>query len=257
MDAINALASLAGAPGTSASSFLTSLDTEIELRPFYRDQSRLHVELEDASDEVMLEVILSVAKNYPDLEAFYGDMHQAINNESFREEREEGQHDEVTLSTIHQTKGCEYGNVVYFNLSQDGRPETDSDVEEERRVCYVGITRAISNLLVTAPKDKPSKFLRELALNPEFRSTADTELRRLLTSAQRDLSARSYQIQSKVDERGHLLRDYPELRGEFTPRSYSLWGRFMAWTREPGCRERSWPASAPLRWCASDMPYAA
>ncbi|MCL4369246.1 MAG: UvrD-helicase domain-containing protein [Actinobacteria bacterium] len=232
VDTMHALASLAGAPGTTASSFLTSLDIEIGLRAFYRDQSRLHTELEDASDEVMLEVILSVAKNYPDLEAFYGEMHQAINNESIREATESGQSDEVILSTIHRTKGGEYGNVVYFNLSQDGRLATDSDTEEERRVSYVGITRAISNLLVTAPTDKPSKFLRELALNPEFRTKPDADLRRTLTGAHRDLAALSYQIQSKVDEREHLLTEYPELRGEFSSRSHSLWGRFMAWIRE-------------------------
>ena len=81
----------------------------------------------------------------------------------------------MTLSTIHSTKGNEYGHVVYFDV-RDPSASSPQDVEEERRVAYVAATRAIDSLLVTAPRGKQSAFVREMALN---RALADLSSGRL------------------------------------------------------------------------------
>ena len=79
--------------------------------------------------------------------------------------------DVVVLSTVHSTKGNEFAYVVYFNVSARGFGGTD-EAEEERRVAYVAVTRAIDGILITAPTDKCSPFVRELALNPDYRGAS-------------------------------------------------------------------------------------
>jgi ATP-dependent exoDNAse (exonuclease V) beta subunit len=74
--------------------------------------------------------------------------------------------------------------VVYFNLSQTpADPKQGSFVEEERRVTYVGATRAKDDLLITFATTKPSEFLREITLHPGYRELEPDDLRRGFTSA--------------------------------------------------------------------------
>lgn len=60
----------------------------------------------------------------------------------------------VTLITIHNTKGLEFPRVIIIGLSQGVFPRDDSkvtiDIEEERRLFYVGITRAKDELYITS-----------------------------------------------------------------------------------------------------------
>ena len=63
----------------------------------------------------------------------------------------------LVLSTIHGTKGLEYHNLIFV----DFEPNKLSSIEEERRLYYVGITRAIRNLMIIIKKE-PSKFLIEI-----------------------------------------------------------------------------------------------
>lgn len=89
----------------------------------------------------------------------------------------------ATLMTIHRSKGKEFPFVVYFNLSGGGG--TALDEADERRVAYVGVTRAGRGLLVTSGLDRPSPFLAEMALNPNFDDFAEPFLQRLLLGARR------------------------------------------------------------------------
>ncbi|MBQ6780856.1 MAG: UvrD-helicase domain-containing protein [Treponema sp.] len=61
--------------------------------------------------------------------------------------------DSVTLITLHNTKGLEFNRVVMtgMELGLFPRPEkTGDELEEERRLCYVGITRAKDELYLTS-----------------------------------------------------------------------------------------------------------
>ena len=84
--------------------------------------------------------------------------------------------DVVTLSTLHNTKGLEFGRVVISGLEQGQFPREDKtfdELEEERRLFYVGITRAKDKVIFTYCKYrrtytgdmwyyKPSIFLKEV-----------------------------------------------------------------------------------------------
>ncbi len=85
--------------------------------------------------------------------------------------------DRVTLMTLHSAKGLEFPVVVLAGLEEGLFPharalEQDANLEEERRLCYVGMTRARSRLLLTYARQRttygmsrpslPSRFLAEI-----------------------------------------------------------------------------------------------
>jgi len=91
-------------------------------------------------------------------------------------QNEEGDGDAVRLMTLHAAKGLEFPHVFIFGMEEEILPHRTSieeeNIEEERRLAYVGITRARSSLTFTyAAKRKrygelqncePSRFLKEL-----------------------------------------------------------------------------------------------
>lgn len=101
----------------------------------------------------------------------------AINlDRSLELQNEEKANDAVTLITLHNTKGLEYNRVIITGLEEGVFPRGDkagADLEEERRLFYVGITRARNELYVTSAAQRvmygalqfmrPSPFLNEAA----------------------------------------------------------------------------------------------
>jgi DNA helicase-2/ATP-dependent DNA helicase PcrA len=82
----------------------------------------------------------------------------------------------VTLMTLHNAKGLEYP-IVFIIGCEDGifphsRALEEGELEEERRLCYVGITRAQRDLYITCARQRtvfgahgyaiPSRFLAEI-----------------------------------------------------------------------------------------------
>ncbi len=69
----------------------------------------------------------------------------------------------LTLATVHKVKGLEWPHVVVYDASSTVFPHRlSTDVEEERRVFHVAITRCTTSLLITADAEAPSIFLDEL-----------------------------------------------------------------------------------------------
>jgi DNA helicase-2/ATP-dependent DNA helicase PcrA len=173
--------------GMSAMECMQRLKTEFDLEEFYRDQSRKSDDLDQASDEGFLDVIIALAENFKTPLEFYQFICKSIDDqepdsknisENGKSEKGNPRNNEVYLSTIHKAKGKEFQNVVYFNLS---RTETNSRqaqfIEEERRVAYVGATRPKDDLLITFSSTKPSEFLIEMSLHPKFKDMEDEDLK--------------------------------------------------------------------------------
>ena len=73
----------------------------------------------------------------------------------------------VTLSTVHRVKGMEWPRVVVFAANQGLFPHRlADDVEEERRVFHVAITRCQEQVHVIADTERASPFLEELTTPP-------------------------------------------------------------------------------------------
>lgn len=86
-------------------------------------------------------------------------------------------HDRLNLMTIHNGKGLEFEVAFLVGLEEDLFPHinsknSSSDVEEERRLCYVGVTRAKKHLYLShcrlrylwgnLRRQMPSRFLKEM-----------------------------------------------------------------------------------------------
>jgi DNA helicase-2/ATP-dependent DNA helicase PcrA len=79
----------------------------------------------------------------------------------------------VTLMTLHTAKGLEFAAVALAGLEQGLLPhrrfaEESEDVEEERRLCYVGMTRARRHLLLTSSAVRTQRGVRERTMMSQF-----------------------------------------------------------------------------------------
>src|SRR5665213_1160691 len=93
----------------------------------------------------------------------------------------------VVLATVHKVKGLEWPHVIVYDASSTVFPHRlSTDIEEERRVFHVAITRCTTSLVITADAESPSIFLNEL--------TAPADLPRSI----RDEEAESVSSQSPV-----------------------------------------------------------
>jgi superfamily I DNA/RNA helicase len=124
----------------------------------------------------------AVGKSMADrLESFLEDI--TLDNE--REEEEESKGDAVTLITMHSCKGLEFPHVYVVGI-EDGllphsRSKEEGTLDEERRLFYVAMTRAMQTLSLSYCLGRkksgntqpchPSPFLKELP--PELLELAD------------------------------------------------------------------------------------
>lgn len=119
-------------------------------------------------------VLLSEAKAYVDVATFLEEMALMSSTDTTADQQ-------VTLMTLHAAKGLEFPVVFLAGLEEGILPHArvfDSsnadDVEEERRLCYVGVTRAREELFVSCASSRtqfgqigynmPSRFLDEMGL---------------------------------------------------------------------------------------------
>jgi ATP-dependent DNA helicase UvrD/PcrA len=71
--------------------------------------------------------------------------------------------DGVTLSSVHRAKGLEWDHVLVFGADSGSMPHSlSNDIEEERRVFHVAVTRGRTSVVVLSDKDRQSRFLAEL-----------------------------------------------------------------------------------------------
>ena len=77
--------------------------------------------------------------------------------------------DRVVIGTIHAAKGREYHAVVIPDYDADVSLMSSAELEEERRVLYVGVTRARDSVLLTVDPGSGwvQPFLRELVAAPD------------------------------------------------------------------------------------------
>ena len=106
-----------------------------------------------------LEEFKSITKNFEDS---YGiiSLEEFLDEISLVSDMSEHQNDTnvVTLMTVHSAKGLEFDNVFIIGLEENIFPHsmciTSNDIEEERRLCYVALTRAKKNLVLVNAKKR-------------------------------------------------------------------------------------------------------
>ncbi len=116
-----------------------------------------------------------MAKTSPD--AGLGDLVARLTLlDTLERENEDERGDQVSLMTLHAAKGLEFPYVYLVGVEEELLPHRNSietdNIEEERRLAYVGITRAQKNLTISFAKKRkrygetsncaPSRFINEL-----------------------------------------------------------------------------------------------
>ncbi len=121
-------------------------------------------------DENKLFILEMLAKNESTIEGFLDRLEQL---RMILTEKEEDYRAKFILSTIHSSKGLEYENVILMDVIngvfpgkiisfKNATPQEKRDYEEERRIFYVGMTRAKDKLMILKYADEPSVFVGEL-----------------------------------------------------------------------------------------------
>ena len=157
--------------GRPLAEFIRDLVEESGLYAHYRDK--------DAADGTAkaqnLEELVNAAVPYGMGEESLGEfLENTLLSTPEYGERSEGR---VTLLTLHNTKGLEFDRVMITGLEEgvfppDRERDDDGDIEEERRLFYVGLTRARRQLILTSSRSRllfgrtlravPSRFLEEI-----------------------------------------------------------------------------------------------
>jgi DNA helicase-2/ATP-dependent DNA helicase PcrA len=143
----------------------------------YFDFRKLTDDGTPSSEERMknLEVLAGNAAEYENLENFLADATLMSSAD------EASGHNAVTLMTMHAAKGLEFPVVFMVGMEEGLFPSSrscddESGLEEERRLAYVGMTRAMRRLFLTYAASRfsygsrnysmPSRFLTEIGYNP-------------------------------------------------------------------------------------------
>lgn len=160
---------------------VTELVEEILEKTGYREMLKAEKSLEAQSRLENLEELLSVTKNFEEssedksLVAFLTDLALVADIDSLEDDGEKT--DSITLMTLHSAKGLEFPVVFLIGLEEGVFPHSrslmeEAEMEEERRLAYVGITRAEQTLFLTNAQmrtlfgrtnmNPASRFIREI-----------------------------------------------------------------------------------------------
>ena len=148
----------------------TGYRQELEAEGEIESQTRL----ENIDELINKAVSYSEDSEHPDLNEFLEEVALVADVD-----RMDDSENRVTLMTLHSAKGLEFP-VVYLSGLEDGlfpssmsiKSDDRTEIEEERRLCYVGITRAMERLVITAARlrmvngetrySKVSRFVEEI-----------------------------------------------------------------------------------------------
>jgi DNA helicase II / ATP-dependent DNA helicase PcrA len=146
----------------------------------YREELEAEDTVEAESRLENLEELINAAREYervepePTLEGFLQE--QALYSDQDSLTSEGGS---VTLMTLHNAKGLEFGHVFVVGMEEGTFPHARSldehNLEEERRLAYVGITRARETLTLTHAKLRSSWGEREYRMPSRFLSEIPDE----------------------------------------------------------------------------------
>jgi DNA helicase-2/ATP-dependent DNA helicase PcrA len=141
---------------------------------------------------------------------------------------------QITLMTVHNAKGLEFPVVFLTGMEEGTFPHmysinSEEEIEEERRLCYVGITRAMETLYITSAEFRrswnelvpkmPSRFIEELPKDQISITRYD--------GAYREIAPQRTIIQKKVSKVSVLKAASSEkiATSSQTPSSYRVGGR--------------------------------
>lgn len=128
--------------------------------------SRLKEDFADKIEDNIWNFLINLAQTYRGKDDFIHEVSMANEADTL-----DNRADRITLMTLHSSKGLEF-KCVFITGLEDGilplyRAKEEDEIEEERRLLYVGMTRAEERLFLTrAQKRKWQGMMRELPISP-------------------------------------------------------------------------------------------
>ena len=162
------LASVAGGP-------LEEILGHVLAETGYQEQLSRSKNEEDLQRLANIEELLTVAREFDERHAGHGNLEGFLEESSLINDTDvwEEQVDRVTLMTLHASKGLEFP-VVYLVAVEEGllpheRSRQDAEqLEEERRLMFVGITRAQQELQLSTARYRDFRGQRKLTVPSHF-----------------------------------------------------------------------------------------
>lgn len=138
---------------------------------FIRDYAYTHHTERSDLNEILAELEES-AKQYASIEEWFRHIERYTEMLRLKDQQKSAKQEGVRLMTLHAAKGLEFDSVFLIEANEGQIPykkaKTEMETEEERRLFYVGMTRAKERLTVCYVKTKngkasePSRFVDEL-----------------------------------------------------------------------------------------------
>ncbi len=163
-----------------------------------------------------IDQLLNVASQHADITAFMEEVALLTDLDATESNKSDSQ-DKVTCMTLHAAKGLEFKHVYLVGCEEDLLPHANSvdsqaNLEEERRLLYVGMTRARQKLVLTWAQQRalhgellwkqPSRFLTALPETVE-RWDTDNETPSYINITTQDESEPTYAIYEVGDQFHH------------------------------------------------------
>ena len=161
---------------------MNEINYEAEIAKQYKEESQ-----QETRHTILEEFINSIGqyveKNEdPSLSGFL-ETTALMDREDEADRNEKQEQDAVRLMTLHSAKGLEFPRVYLVGMEEGFLPhkrsieaDSEKDISEERRLAYVGVTRAMDHLTLTRAKSRmkwgkrretvPSRFLFEMQEEP-------------------------------------------------------------------------------------------
>jgi DNA helicase II / ATP-dependent DNA helicase PcrA len=151
---------------------------------FIQPEQKKSEDVEKADDAALVDIIIEDSKSYKSLDDFleHAEGQAAFERNEIhtpakqKKQKEEFDTNKVRIETIHWAKGREWNTVFLFDLSDRAKKKSSKSggkgeplSEEERRVAYVGMTRAINNLSISTQSQMVSPFILEALVPQELR----------------------------------------------------------------------------------------
>lgn len=204
---------------------VTELVDEVLDKSGYREMLKAERSLEAQSRLENLEEFLSVTKNFEEtsedksLIAFLTDLALVADIDSLDEDGQKT--DAVVLMTLHSAKGLEFPVVFLIGMEEGVFPHSrslmeEAEMEEERRLAYVGITRAEEELYITNAQMRT--LFGQTKMNPESR---------FIKEIPEDVLEVIHKVQSQASTSG--MPKQPERRPVMRPATATTGGDGINW----------------------------
>ena len=120
----------------------------------------------------MLEAICNDFESLGDCIQYFSSM----NAQFYKDEKEEVNEDKVSLMSIHKSKGLEFPRVYIIGTNDGILPhQRNNDLESEKRLFYVGVTRAMEDLRLSSCRTFRKKLSRVSSFVDEVMDLVECE----------------------------------------------------------------------------------